>query len=69
MIATHSPMLMAYPDARIPLFDRQGIRDVAYTDTEHHRVTRRFPVAPGRSLERLLGDATEAEPDGGEASP
>jgi len=69
VIATHSPMLMAYPDARIHLLDRQGIRDVASIDTEHHRVTRRFPGAPGRSLERLLGDATEAEPDGGTASP
>lgn len=69
MIATHAPMLMAYPDARIHLFDRQGVRDVASIDTAHHRVTRRFLSDAGRSLERLLGDATEAEPDGGTASP
>lgn len=33
VIATHSPIIMAYPDARIHLLDRQGIRDVASTDT------------------------------------
>ena len=41
------------------LLDRQGIRDVAYTDTEHYQVTRRFLSNPKRSLETLLG----AEPD------
>jgi len=59
VIATHSPIVMAYPDARIHLLDRQGIRDVAYTDTEHYQVTRRFLSNPKRALETLLG----AEPD------
>jgi len=59
VIATHSPIIMAYPDARIHLLDRQGIRDVAYTDTEHYQVTRRFLSNPKRALETLLG----AEPD------
>ena len=59
VIATHSPIILAYPEARIHLLDRQGIRDVAYTDTEHYQVTRRFLSNPKRSLETLLG----AEPD------
>ncbi len=33
VIATHSPIIMAYPDARIYLLDGEGIRDIAYTDT------------------------------------
>ena len=36
-----------------------GISDVAYTDTEHYQVTRRFLSNPKRALETLLG----AEPD------
>jgi predicted ATPase len=63
VIATHSPIIMAYPEARIHLLDRQGIRDVAYTDTEHYQVTRRFLSDPRRSLEALLGDEAEGEPD------
>jgi len=63
MIATHSPIIMAYPDARIHLLDRQGIRDVAYTDTDHYQVTRRFLSNPKRSLETLLGEEPAADPD------
>jgi len=42
IIATHSPILMAYPDARIYLFSGGAIREVAYEDTEHYRVTADF---------------------------
>ena len=59
VIAAHSPIILAYPDARLHLLDRQGIRDVAYTDAEHYQVTRRFLGNPKRALETLLG----AEPD------
>jgi len=67
VIATHSPIIMAYPDARIHLLDRQGIRDVAYTDTEHYRVTRRFLSDPRRAIETLLGAESERKPDAGSA--
>jgi hypothetical protein len=63
VIATHSPIIMAYPDARIHLLDRQGIRDVAYTDTDHYQVTRRFLSNPKRSLETLLGEEPEVDSD------
>lgn len=61
VIATHSPIIMAYPDARIHLLDRQGIRDVAYTDTDHYRVTRRFLTDPERALETILREEPEAD--------
>jgi len=67
VIATHSPIIMAYPDARIHLLDRQGIRDVAYTDTEHYQVTRRFLSDPRRAIETLLGAESERKPDAGSA--
>ena len=46
VIATHSPIIMAYPDARIYLLDGSGVREVAYTDTEHYLVTRGFLAQP-----------------------
>jgi predicted ATPase len=43
IIATHSPILMAYPNAIIyHLSSEGGISPVAYEDTEHVRVTRDF---------------------------
>jgi predicted ATPase len=55
IIATHSPILLAYPGARIYSFGAEGIRDVAYEDTEHYQITRDFLVSPGSFLRHLLG--------------
>jgi len=41
IIATHSPILMAYPDATLLLME-QTIREVAYGETEHYTVMRDF---------------------------
>lgn len=54
LIATHSPILMAYPDAWIYEFSREGVRRVAYEDTEHYQVTRDFLANPKRMLDVLL---------------
>lgn len=56
VIATHSPILLAYPHARILEFSEQGIREIAYADTEHYRVTKDFLNRPERMLELLLGE-------------
>jgi predicted ATPase len=56
IIATHSPILLAYPNARILCFDATGISEVAYEDTEHYAVTRDFLNHYPRRLEQLLGD-------------
>ena len=42
IIATHSPILLGFPDARIYSFDEAPIREIAYEDTMHYRLTRRF---------------------------
>lgn len=55
IVATHSPMLMAYPDAQILLLDG-GIKPVAYRQTEHYQITRRFLDAPERMLQILFED-------------
>ena len=56
IIATHSPILMAYPDARILQLGTEGIEAVAYEDTEHFQVSKRFFSNPERMLKHLLGD-------------
>jgi len=54
IIATHSPILMAYPDACIYLCSSDGVSEVAYQDTEHFQVTRDFLASPERMLRVLL---------------
>ena len=56
IIATHSPLLMAYPEADIFEFSEAGIRKVDYRDTEHYRLTRDFLNNPERSLRILMGE-------------
>ncbi len=54
VIATHSPLLMAYPDACIYQCGADGVAPVTYGDTEHVRVTRDFLADPQRMLRGLL---------------
>jgi predicted ATPase len=53
-IATHSPILMAYPDATIYLLDDGPPREAAYRDTEHYTVTRNFLLRTEQMLDVLL---------------
>lgn len=54
IIATHSPILLAYPHARIYEFAADGIKQVKYTDTEHYQITKDFLNRHERMLELLL---------------
>jgi predicted ATPase len=54
VIATHSPMLMAYPNAWIFQIGADGMERVALEDTEHFVVAKRFLNDPHRQLERVL---------------
>lgn len=56
VIATHSPIIMAYPDAWIYVLDGEGIRQVPYEETEHYRVTKSFLSQTKKMLAILLGD-------------
>jgi predicted ATPase len=57
IIATHSPILMAYPDATILGVGPDGLAPVRYEDTEHYAVTRRFLNDPAGMLRRLLDES------------
>lgn len=54
LIATHSPILMAYPEALIYELSARGIEPVAYEDTAHYLITRDFLNHRERYLKRLL---------------
>jgi predicted ATPase len=54
VIATHSPILLAFPGARIYNFDATPVAEVAYEALEHVRVTRDFLNAPERYLKRIF---------------
>lgn len=54
LIATHSPILMAYPGALIYQLGAEGIRSVAYEDTEHFQITRDFLNGRERFFKHLF---------------
>jgi predicted ATPase len=54
IIATHSPILLAYPDARIYQFSASGICEIGYTETEHYQITRDFLNRHERMIDLLI---------------
>jgi predicted ATPase len=62
IIATHSPILLAYPGATIYLFGTHLPRRVQFRDTEHYQVTRAFLEHPDRMLRELTaGDGIDPD--------
>ena len=54
VVATHSPILMAYPNAWIYQIGRGGLERVKLEDTEHYVVARRFMTDPHAQIAKLL---------------
>lgn len=54
IIATHSPILMAYPNALIYQISEEGISQVDYKDTEHYFITQAFLNNPEKMLNELI---------------
>lgn len=54
VIATHSPILMAYPDADVFHCSDAGLKRVHYEDTEHFQIMHDFVTNPQRMLDILL---------------
>ena len=62
LIATHSPILMAYPDALLYHLSEEGIAPIAYEETEHFQVTSAFLANRDRFFRRLfVGGGEEGE--------
>lgn len=53
IIATHSPIILAFPEATIYSFDATPVRAVPYGELEHVSLTRDFLASPERFLRHL----------------
>ncbi len=56
IIATHSPILLGYPGARILNFDTSPLSEIRYEETEHYQLTRRFLENRKFFLEEMMED-------------
>jgi len=54
IIATHSPILMAYPDAKMYELGEFGVRETTYRETEHYQITKSFLERPEAYLRHLI---------------
>jgi predicted ATPase len=61
IIASHAPIILAYPGADLFCFDGGRIRRTDLGETEHWRVTRDFLADPAAALARLFAE-TPAPP-------
>ncbi len=56
VIATHSPIVLAFPGAQVISLDGGEFREVDYRETDHYRITRSFLEAPERYFRTLFED-------------
>ena len=56
IMATHSPMLMAYPNARLLALTKYGLDTVRVEDTEHYRLMREFWMDPKTFIETMMDE-------------
>ena len=54
IMATHSPMLMAYPDARLLRLSKYGLEPVNVRDTDHYKLMREFCEDPDGFVEAVI---------------
>jgi predicted ATPase len=55
-MATHSPVLMVYPDATLPRPTRYGLAPVTVQDTDHFKTMREFCTGPEGFVEAALSE-------------
>jgi len=56
VIATHSPILLAYPGATIYSCDGDRLLSISYNDTKHYQLTKGFLDNPEQYLRHLFAD-------------
>jgi len=56
IMATHSPMLMAYPNARLLRLSKYGLEPVTIEQTDHYKVMREFCADPAGFIEAAIDD-------------
>jgi predicted ATPase len=61
VIATHSPILLAYPGAQILSFDDGAIRQIDYRESQPFQLVSRFVAAPERYINALFSELPFSE--------
>jgi predicted ATPase len=56
IMATHSPVLMAYPGARLLRLSKYGLEPVTVKDTDHYKVMREFCDDPAGFVEAVMAE-------------
>jgi predicted ATPase len=61
LVATHSPILLAYPGAQILSFDGGEIHPISYQDSQPFQLVSRFLAAPERYMNALFSKTAETD--------
>ena len=56
LIATHSPILLAYPEAQIFSFDGGAVHQIGYRETPAFQLMSSFTAAPERYIHALFSE-------------
>ena len=56
VMATHSPVLMAYPGARLLRLSKDGLEPVTVEETDHYRIMREFCADPAGFVEGVMAE-------------
>jgi len=54
IMATHAPLLMAYPGARLLRLSKAGLEPVTVEETDHYRLMREFFAGPQAFIDTML---------------
>src|SRR6202035_1435795 len=63
VMATHSPMLMAHPNARLVRLSKYGLEPVTVEETDHYRLMREFCADPAGFVEGVVEEFTPRRRD------
>jgi predicted ATPase len=56
VMATHSPVLMAYPGARLLRLSKHGLEPVTVEQTDHYKIMREFCADPAGFVEGVMAE-------------
>ena len=56
VMATHSPLLMAYPNARLLRLSKHGLEPVTIEQTDHYKVLREFCADPAGFVQAAIAE-------------
>ena len=64
IITTHSPILLAFPNAVIYQVTLDGIEKISYEDCEHYKLTKQFLDNPKHFIKHLFDDTNSNQREG-----